>query len=235
LGGDGEVNLGRPEDAIRALQQALALVEETARKDPKDATSRSRAAATAIALANILCHRDSRQALAAYDLALRRLSEIRISVPTQRDQALGLASSSYALRSLGRAAEARQRIDEAFAILKNTGDYPADRYYLDSAAYTVICALADYEHATGNPRRAIQTYEQLLEKVPPANGSPPPDFEDSPRLSRIYERLADLYQRTGDEPQAQSMRARRVEFWQHWDRKFPSNAFIRRQLKAASF
>jgi serine/threonine protein kinase len=235
LGGDGEVNLGRPEDAIRALQQALALVEETAREDPKDATSRSRAAETAIALANILCHRNSRQALVNYDLALRRLSEIRISVPTQRDQALGLASSSYPLRRLGRAPEARQRIDQAFAILKNTGDYPADRYYPDSAAYTVICALADYEQATGNPRLAIRTYEQLLEKVLPAKGSPPPDFEDSPRLSRIYERLADLYRRTGDKPQAESMRARRVELWQHWDRKFPSNAFIRRQLEAASF
>ena len=170
-----------------------------------------------------------------YDLALRRLSEIRISVPTQRDQALGLASSSYALRSLGRAPEARQRIDMAFAILKNAGDYPADRYYLDSAAYTVICALADYEQATGNPRRAIRTYEQLLEKALPANGSPPPDFEDSPRLSRIYERLADLYRRTGDEPQAESMRARRVELWQRWEREFPGNAFIQRQLKAASF
>ncbi len=123
----------------------------------------------------------------------------------------------------------------AFGILKNTGDYPADRYYLDGAAYTVICALADYEQATRNSRRAIQTYEQLLEKVQPAHGSPPPDFEDSPRLSRIYERLADLYQRTGDEPQAESMGERRVELWQHWERKFPGNAFIRRQLEAASF
>jgi serine/threonine protein kinase len=241
LGGDGEVNLGRPGDASRALQQALDLAEETAHEDPKDATSRSRAAETAIALGDILYHRDilrhrdSRQALVVYDLALRRLSEIRISVPTQRDQALGLASSSYPLGSLGRAPEARQRIEEAFAILKNTGDYPADRYYLDSAAYTVICALADYEDATGNPRRAIETYEQLLQKVLPANGSAPPDFEDSPRLSRIYEHLADLYRRTGDEPQAQRMRTRRVELWQHWERKFPSNAFIRRQLEAASF
>jgi serine/threonine protein kinase len=235
LGGDGQVNLGRPEDAIRALQQALALMEETGRKDPKDATSRSRAAETAIALANILSHRDSRQALVFYDLALRRLGEIRISVPSQRNQALGLASSSYPLRSLGRTPEARQRIDKAFAILKNTGDYPADRCYLDSAVYTVICALADDEQATGDSRRAIQTYEQLLDKVRPANGSPPPDFEDSPRLSRIYERLADLYRRTGDEPQAESMRARRVELWQRWEREFPGNAFIQRQLKAASF
>ena len=235
LGGDGEVNLGRPGDASRALQKALELAEETAREDPKDATSRSRAAEAAIALANILRHRDSRQALVFYDLALRRLSEIRISVPTQRDQALGLASSSYPLRSLGRAPEARQRIDMAFAILKNTGDYPVDPYYPDSAAYTVICALADYDQATGNPRRAIGTYEQLLEKVLPANGSPPPDFEDSPRLSRIYERLADLYQRTGDEPQAESIRERRFELWQRWEHRFPGNAFIRRQLEAASF
>jgi tetratricopeptide (TPR) repeat protein len=235
LGGDGEVNLGRPGDATRALRQALELAEETAREDPKDATSRSRAADAAMALANILCHRDSRQALAFYDLALRRLGEIRISVPAQRDQALGLASSSYPLRSLGRVPEARQRIDRAFAILKNTGDYPADRYYLGSAAYTVICAQADYEQATGNPRRALRTYQQLLEEALPANGSPPPDFEDSPRLSRIYERLADLYRRTGDEPRAETMRERRSELWRHWERRFPGNVFVRRQLEAAGF
>jgi tetratricopeptide (TPR) repeat protein len=138
------------------------------------------------------------------------------------------------LRSLERAPEARQRIDQAFAILKNTGDYPADRYYLDSAAYTVICALADYQQDMGNPRGAIATYKQLLDRVLPANGSPLPDLEDSPRLSRIYERLADLYRQTGDEAQAESMRTRRVEIWQRWERKFPGNAFIQRQLKAAS-
>jgi tetratricopeptide (TPR) repeat protein len=235
LGGAGEVNLGRPADATRALQQALAVVEETARADPKDATSRGRAAETAIALADILRHRDSRQALALYDLALRRLDEIGIGVPTQRDRALALASSSYPLRILGRAPEARQRINQAFAILESTGDYPADRYYLDSAAYTVICALADYEDGTGSPRVALRTYERLLATVPPANGSTPPDFEDSPRLSRIYERLADLYRRTGDQSQAESMRARRVELWRHWDRKFPGNAFIRKQLEPAGF
>jgi tetratricopeptide (TPR) repeat protein len=235
LGGDGEVNLGRPEDAIRALQQALALVEKTAREDPKDATSHSRAAETAIALANIQWHRDSRQALVFYDLALRRLGEIQVSVSSQRGRALGLASSSYPLRSLGRAPEARQRIDLALAILKNTGDYPADRYYLDSAAYTVICALAADEQATGDPRRAIQIYEQFLAKVPPADGSAQVDFEDSPRLSRIYGSLADLYRQTGNQPQAESMRAHRLELWQQWDRKFPGNAFIRRQLEAAGF
>ncbi len=235
LDGDGEVNLGRPEDAIRALQQAMALVEETARQDPKDATSRSRAAETAMAQGDILRHRDARQALVDYDLALRRLSEIRISVGSQRDQAMALASSSYALRSLRRMPEARERIDRALAILKAAGDYPADRYYSDSAAYTVICALADDEQARGDARRAIQTYEELLERVLPANGSPLPDFEDSPRFSRIYERLTDLYRRTGDEPRAESMRTRRLELWQRWQRKFPGNAFVRGQLEAASF
>jgi serine/threonine protein kinase len=232
LGGEGEVNLGRPADAIHALQKALDLAQDAARKDPDDATSRTQAARAGIALANILRHRDSQRALAVYDVALRRLGEIRNSLPAQRDRALALANSSYPLRSLGRAFEARQRIDAALAILKETKDYPAEQYYVDSAAYTVLCALADHESEAGDSRSAVQTYEQLLDSVMLAKPSPLNDLNASPKLSLLYEALARLYRRTGDAAMAESMQAHRVELWQNWDRKLPNNAFVRRQIEA---
>jgi tetratricopeptide (TPR) repeat protein len=234
LGGDGEINLGRPTDAIHALQRAFDLDEEAARMDPADASSRAGEARSGIALADILRPRDPKRALGVYDLVLRRLSEIHNSLLAQRDQALALANSSYALRKLGRASEARQRIDAALAILTGTKDYPAERYYFDSAIYTVLCALADQEADAGDPHRAIEKYEQLLKNVMAAGGADFPDFEDAPRLSRLYDALAGLYRRTGETAKADSMQSRGVDLWQHWGRQFPNNTFVRRQIEAAS-
>ena len=234
LGGDGEMNLGRPADALHALQEAFELGEDAARKDPADATSRAHAAKAGIALANILRHENPRRALAVYDEALHRLGEIRNNLPAQRDQALGLANSSYALRSLARVSEAKQRIDAALTILKDTKDYPAEQYYFDTAIYSVLCALAEHESETGDPRRAVQTYEQLLDGVTAAKPSPLNDLSGAFNVSRLYEVLTRLYRKTGDPAKAESTQARRAELWQEWDRKLPNNAFVRRQIEEIS-
>jgi len=105
-------------------------------------------------------------------------------------------------------------------ILKDTNDYPAEQYYLDAAAFVVVCALADHEAEAGDPHRAIETYEQL------AKTAAVTDFEDAPRLSRLYEALSRLYLKTGDPAKADSTKARRVQLWQNWNRKFPNNAFV---------
>ena len=233
LGGDGEVNLGRPADAIQAFERALDLAEDVARQDPKDAKSRVQAAKAAIALANILRQQAPRRALTVYDLALGRLSQIQKSLPAQRYQALALANSSYALRSLGRAAEGKQRIDSALAILKDTKDYPAQQYPLDSPAPIVLCALADHE-AKVDPRSAIEIYEQVLDKATASTPATIADLWDAPRLSRLYEALTRLYRQTGNTPKAESVEARRIELWRDWDRRLPNNAFIRRQIEGAS-
>ncbi len=60
LGGDGEVNLGRPVEAIHVLEDALEMDEQAARKDPADATSRAHAAKAGLALADILRHENPR-------------------------------------------------------------------------------------------------------------------------------------------------------------------------------
>lgn len=234
LGADGEWNLGRTEDAIHALQKAFDIAEEVAREDPDDATSRARAATAGIALANILRHRDPARALAVYDTALHRLGEIHNSVSAQRDQALALANSSYALRSLGRTSEARQRADAGLTILKDTKDYPIGQYSFDSPAYVVLCALADQETEAGDPHRAVEIYEQLLDSMTAGKSQALSDLSVAPKLSRVYEALTRLYRRTGNAAKAENMQARRVELWQDWDRKLPNNPFVRRQIEAVS-
>jgi hypothetical protein len=111
------------------------------------------------------------------------------------------------------------------AILRETRDYPAEQYYFDSAIYTVLCAQADHETEVGDPRRAVETYEELLDKVMARKAAALTDLEDAPRLSRLYEALTILYRRSGDTAKAGSMQARRVELWRDWDRKHPQATF----------
>jgi hypothetical protein len=232
LGGEGELNLRRPVDAAVVFRKALALSEEAARKDANDATSRARAARAAIELANILRHQDPRQALALDEAALARLDEIRNSLPAQRERALALASSSYALRMLARAPEAQQRIDRALAILKDIGDYPAKQYYFDSAAYPVLCALADHQADTNEPRRAVQTYEQLLAGVAAGEPAGLTDLQTAFQFSRLYDAQAQLYRGIGDSARVARIEAQRAELWRNWDRKLPNNRFVGRLLES---
>jgi serine/threonine protein kinase len=234
LGDDGELSLGRTAEAIGVFQKAFEISEAAARKDPQDATSAVHAAHAGIALGNILRHGDARRALTVYDVALRRLDGIRNSLPAQRNEALALAGSTYALRSLGLASLARQRMDAAMAILKDIKDYPAEQYYFDTAAYTVLCALADHESASGEPRRAIQTYEDLLARTNEARESARSDLSAAFKLSILYATLGSLYRQTGDTAQADDLHTRRRELWQHWSRKLPYNPIVRRQIESAN-
>jgi hypothetical protein len=48
----------------------------------------------------------------------------------------------------------------------------------------------------------------------------------------IYRALARLHRRMGQPARASGVESRRLELWQHWDRKLPNNAFVRRQIAA---
>ncbi len=232
LGEDGDVNLGRPADAIEPLDKAFHTTEEFAAKDRNDAVSRMRVAYSGVALGNVLRQRDPQGALAVYDLALSRVGEVRNSLPARRSQATLLASSSYALLALHRGPEAIRRIESASSILHETKDLPAQAIKLDSDAYVVSCAWADYHAAEGNLDRAVALYEQLLARVMAANPQEFDDLRNAPKLSLLYEKVAGVYRRTGAIAKASATEARRVDLWQRWDKKLPDNAFIRWELEA---
>ena len=81
---------------------------------------------------------------------------------------------------------------------KTPGTIPAERITLGSHVYTALCALADHEAESGDPRHALEIYQQLLDKVMATNPDVFNDLRDAPKLSRIYTALAVLYRRTGD-------------------------------------
>jgi serine/threonine-protein kinase len=229
-GEDGGVSLGRPAEAIDALQRAFDLTESVARTDPLDFTSRSRVGTSGRELGKILRQRDPERALAVFDVSIKRQGEIRNNLKARRDRSVLLAYSSYPLHRLHRAIEAKQRIDAALAILKETGDYPVERITLGSEVDTALRALADHEAEEGHLATAIEGYEQLLDKVMLAKPDTLNDLRDANRLALLEQALADLYRRTGDSVKADALDAKRLDLWRHWDRKLPNHPFVLRQL-----
>jgi len=234
LGEDGAASLNRPKEAVAAFQTAFDMAEVAAQKDPIDSSSRKRVGNSGNPLGNVLRHTDPQRAVQVFDLAIRRLREVRNQVTARRDLAMVLANSSYPLRSLHRAEEAKQRVDQSLAILKETKDLPAEKVPLHSEARTALCAQADHEADVGDPRRATEMYEQILDKVMAAKPNVLEDLRETPKLSSIYEALSKLYRRTGDTPKAEELEARRLELWRHWGGKLPTNSYVTRQIAASA-
>jgi hypothetical protein len=158
---------------------------------------------------------------------------MRNSLKAHRDRAQLLANSSYPLRRLHRASEAKARIDTAFDILRSTNDYPAERISLGSYEYAVVRALADHEAATGDTRYALEIYNALLPKILASQPKPETILADAIRLSYVYTAMARLDRRIGRTDLASALESRRLAVWLHWDSKLPNNGFVRRQLAAA--
>jgi len=234
LGDKDGVNLDRPRDAVEPLQKAFDISEELAGKDVHDAVSRMHIAFAGRELGNILSQWDAAGALKIYDQALRRAGEVQNGLPAKRSKAALLASSSYALLTLHRRGDARQRLQEALSILRDTKDYPAEKIKLDSDLFIVLSASANEEAAEGNQRDALTLYQELLDKVTAANPRTSDDLGDTVKLSQLYRTMIPLYRQAGAVSQAKDMQARQLALWRQWDQRLPHNSFIRHQLEAAS-
>jgi tetratricopeptide (TPR) repeat protein len=145
-----------------------------------------------------------------------------------------LATSSYALRALHRPAEARQRIDQAFAMLRATKDYPAVSIRLESDVLIALLGQADYEADLGDRRRAVQIYEQSLALVMASKPNPTGDLRDAAKLSAIYRSMANVYRCAGDPRKADTVDERRLDLWRHWEHELPHSAFVQRQMTLSS-
>ncbi|HEY1307864.1 MAG TPA: protein kinase [Vicinamibacterales bacterium] len=234
LGGDGQINLGRPDDAVVSLQAAFDLIEDFARTDADNASSRILFSSAGRELGNILSHREPERALAIYTHALRRLREIKNNTSARRGEAELMAASSYVLRRLERRDEARMQIEAAFQLLRETKAYPADRVVPGGEVDSVLRSWADHLADTNQSQRAAESYQELLDKVIASRPDPQNDLRDATALSRIYESLGGLHARNGNGERANEMSSRRLEIWREWNRKLPQNPFIRQQLQLAS-
>jgi hypothetical protein len=223
-------NAGRPAEAIPLLERVIEISDALARQDPQDSESRFRVANADELLGDLLFQSNPAASLTAYDAGLQRLGEIPNNSRARRTEASMLAASTYPLRRLGRAADAKRRLDEAFDRLRSVKLYPADEVPLGNEADEALRALADLE-ADSNVPHAVAVYEDLLKRILAAKPEPEKNIEEAGDLSVLYTTMADLYRRSGRADLQSDFNARRLAMWRVWDQKVPKNPFIERQLQ----
>jgi tRNA A-37 threonylcarbamoyl transferase component Bud32/tetratricopeptide (TPR) repeat protein len=235
LGEKEAISLGRPESAVESLDRAFRLADEFVHQDPRDELARSRLANAGIPMGDILRSSDPQRALTIYDHIFLHVAEIPNNSSFRRFEVSTLVGSSYALRLLGRSAEARQKLDAAFERLNQVLLYPATSIRLGSEPAVALRALADHEADTGNLSDAAEVYRNLLDRIQASEPKPEISLTDAVRLSAIYRAAARVQRQAGEVNRAGTLEARWRELWQHWDRKLPKNTFVRRQLEADGF
>jgi tetratricopeptide (TPR) repeat protein len=185
-------------------------------------------------MAGILRRTDPGRALELCDEGLKRLAEIKEHPIARLHEAEALAESSYALRRLGRGAEAHRRLDAAFDRLRKLGAYPSDTIKPSTEVDKSLSALADYEAENGNLPRAIEVYEELLRKGSASGAKPQTSLADAMQESRVFAALGALYRQSHQTDSESSIESRRLELWRHWESQLPNNSFVHRQLEAAN-
>jgi tetratricopeptide (TPR) repeat protein/predicted Ser/Thr protein kinase len=230
LAEDAGIDLNQPREAAVLFREALDAVEENARNEPKDHLSRDHLAEDALYLGNVQRHSSPKQALEVYDQGLMRIREVPNDVQARRQEASLLAASSYAARRLHHEADARNRIDAAFRLLRDTRDYPAETIKPGSEADNAARALADHYAETGELNQAIDSYLDLRGRIMKSNPDLQNDLLNAAQVSRLDGVLAALLRRVGRTDEAASLDQNCTELWRHWDRKLPNNPFVERQM-----
>jgi tetratricopeptide (TPR) repeat protein len=230
LGDIHGISLGRPSEALAPLERAFTLSDAFVHQDPNDSDTRGRLGTAGLSWGQLLTPSDPAHALAIFDHVLGHLAEIQNNPRFRRDEARTLAASTYPLRALGRTAEARQRLDAAFARLAPLKLYPAKEIKLASEADDAVRARADIEAAVGDVARAMQIDEELLDAIQASKPRPEQSLADATALSHLYMSLSALHQQNGHADRQAEFDRRRHELWQGWAARLPGNSFVRRQL-----
>ena len=235
LAEDGDISLDRPQEAIPVFRHAVDLASELADKDRDDTTHHQLGGEVARRLGDLLRRSDPQAALAVFDQGILRTREARSpNSSVKRTEAVLLARSSYVLRLVHRDDESRQRIDAAFRLLKDIGDYPATVIEPASEADLALRALADHYAATSQPGKAVETYQELLVKLKGSEPDVQNDLRNATYVSSACEALARILKQQGRLQEAASYNAERAGIWRNWDQKLPGNLFVRRQLASVA-
>jgi len=233
LGDPDGISLNRPADAIAPLEQSFAIADDLAHKDPNDAQSIGRVQTAGAALVRITRDSDPQQALSRCDHMLTHFGPIKNNPQMRRFEARAEADAVHPLLRLGRIDEARERLKIAFSRLNDLKLYPRAEIEPGSEAAVALRASAEIEARSGNLSRALEIDNALLEQIEKSKPEPEEDLSDALDLSRLLSALADLNTAAHLPDRAAAQQHRRLELWQHWDRKLPGNAFVQRQRDAA--
>ncbi len=227
------LGLDRPAVAIPALERSAATSRELMAADPKDHNARVDFAQSELRLASLMTPERPASAAPLFDGVL----EVMRAEPEGsflRDEYLirAAAESTYALRKMGRTAEARRRLAEIRGTFFRERSPENAILTGTSPAEAVLRAEADMDAAGGDMQKGVATYLLLLRKFQ-AYCRPDDSIVDAMALSIKLGRLSQLYVQSGDIATARDYAAQRAAVWQHWNAKLPNHLFIIRQLLAA--
>jgi hypothetical protein len=185
-------------------------------------------------LAALLHASDPTRSLALYDQVLQRLAQIPNNSRARRDEVMALAGSVATLTRLGRPAESRRRLDQAFKVLQTLKMYPAKSIELGSEPDAALRALAQFEADTGRLQHALDVYGELRTLALAAKPELGTNLADAADLSTLDLAIASLQRRLGKPDLAAATLAGRQELWRQWLARLPGNAFVLRQLSVTA-
>jgi tetratricopeptide (TPR) repeat protein len=226
---DAEANYGRGAEALAAFERAFQIADSLAKNDPLDYLGRHSVATTGLEIGNILRHTDPYKALAVYNHALERIHEAKTNISVQRDEAELLAASSYPLRWTGHAQESKRSIDRAIQLLREAGRLSAEKLEPMSDGYHAMRAQADYYAEAGQSARALDAYQQLMEKMAAWKVNPENDLRDAVCISRTWSALATLLRLDGRNTEALAIEKQRTALWNRWTNKVPNAQYLLHQ------
>ncbi len=82
----------------------------------------------------------------------------------------------------------------------------------------------------GNLPRALQIYQELLDRTAGSKPGPENSLEDAMDQSGLYTGMAAVLRQAGQSERAAALEARRLELWRRWEKKLPANLYVLRQI-----
>jgi len=233
-GDSDSLGLDRPAVAIPALERSIAVSRKLMAADRNDHNARVDFVQAQIRLADLLRPSEPARALRLFDEAwdvMRAEPEgsfLRAEYLTRT-----AAEASYALRDLGKAAEARRRLARVQAMFYADQTPDSMPVTPHGAEEEWVRAEVDLDAAAGNPRKAIAVYLLILRKFDALGYRPHHSLGDALALSLRQARLAELYRQAGDNATANRYAADRTALWRGWNESLPNNPVVLHQLAEA--
>jgi len=229
LGSRDGISLGRTDEAQALLERSITLCRKLAQSDAEDTATRNILASAAGDLAGLRLESDAAAALALYEEAGKRRSELPARHPGHADKLHMMAGSVRALARLGRVEEAASRLEGLMELLRERKAYPG-AVGPGGFAAAALRAKAELEEARGDRAGALRTWAEMATGFEGGNVRADGDLQWAVNYSEVYRALARLSDGTAE---AAGWREKDRAVWTQWARKLPANGFVEGQLRAS--
>jgi tetratricopeptide (TPR) repeat protein len=230
LGAGDRFSMGKTAEAVVWYRKALDLSQRMTGGDAKNATARIEVARSAGKFGAAIQKTDPAQALALFRKALTESEDLLPPGPQREEmRASAYRSMAVPLRRLGRADEARQKLDISFRIDEEALKRNPNLLAPLSSVTEDWLTRGDLETAD-RPAAAAEAYRKGLELADRAAALAPSDIGLLYSQVRALEGLIALQGRN-DAANGENPRARMIELFEAWSRRQPDSTFVQQRLR----